>query len=291
MLLHSLTRPVEEKVRYAEVIGDPIAQSKSPAIHKYWLSRLSLAGDYRRTRVPKGSLAGFLEERRGSENWLGCNVTIPHKEEAAALVEWLEPRAKAIGAVNCIVPDQGSFAGYNTDIDGVEAALAGVDIGGQTAIVIGGGGAARAVIAYLAENGAAKIRLLVRNPSRAAALSSLAVMTALEIRPFDQARTALEGASVIINASPLGMAGAEAMPARFLETVGSHSSGTTLFDMVTTPALTPLLRAGQEAGARCVDGLTMLVGQAARAFSLFYGHPAPACDRKLREILLQESVS
>ena len=277
-------------MRFAEVIGDPIAQSKSPAIHKYWLSKLDLAGDYRRVQVAKGSLADFLEKRRGTKDWLGCNVTIPHKEEAAVLVDWLEPRAKAIGAVNCIVPGRSSLAGYNSDFDGVEAALSGAVIAGRSATVIGGGGAARAVIAYLAEKGAGKIRLIVRNPDRAAALVSLAIMTALEIHPFEEANEALEGASVIVNASPLGMVGADAMPAKFLETVGSHSSGTTLFDMVTTPSVTPLLRTGQAAGAHCVDGLTMLVGQAARAFFLFYGHPAPPCDQKLREILTKERM-
>ena len=276
-------------MRYAEVIGDPIAQSKSPAIHQYWLGKLGLAGDYRRTQVTKEDLAQFLERRRGSERWLGCNVTIPHKERAAAIVGWLEPRALAIGAVNCIVPRQSSLAGYNSDIDGVETALRHAEIAGRTAVVIGGGGAARAVICHLAEKGAAEIRLFARNMASASALRPLAGASLFEIHPLDQDLDLFEGASVIINATPLGMAGADAMPPAIIEAVRNHSRATVLFDMVTTPATTPLLDAGQLAGAHCVDGLTMLVGQAARAFHLFYGHPAPAPDRQLREILLSET--
>ena len=277
-------------MRFAEVIGDPIAQSRSPEIHKYWLNMLDLSGDYRKTRVERGSVAPFLEQRSSNEDWLGCNVTIPHKEEAASLVEWLEPRARAIGAVNCIVPRQSSLAGYNSDVDGIEAALGSAEIRGRPVVVIGCGGAARAAVAYLAEKGAAAIRLLVRDRARAEPLLPLAGRSGLEFHPFSDAGQVFDGASVIINATPLGMAGARAMPANILEAIGRQSSATTLFDMVTTPALTPLLDAGRSAGAQCVDGLTMLVGQAARAFELFFGHPAPPPDQNLRDMLAVESA-
>ena len=110
-------------MRYAEVIGDPVTQSKSPIIHKYWLERLKLAGDYRRAFVPKGSLADHLSARRDDPDWLGCNITIPHKENAVALLDRLDPKAAAIGAVNCIVRARDGLAGTNTDVDGIAAAL------------------------------------------------------------------------------------------------------------------------------------------------------------------------
>src|SRR5258708_20271081 len=91
-------------VRYAEVIGDPIAQSKSPIIHKYWLERLKLAGDYRRTFVPKGSLADHLSARRDDPDSLGCNITIPHKENAPTLGNRLDPQTAAIRAQNFLLP-------------------------------------------------------------------------------------------------------------------------------------------------------------------------------------------
>src|SRR5207253_5298056 len=101
---------------FAEVIGDPIAQSKSPVIHRYWLDRLGIEGDYVRTRVAADELAGFLARRRSDPEWRGCNVTIPHKETIIPLLDRLDPSAEAIGAVNCVVPEGGALVGYNTDI-------------------------------------------------------------------------------------------------------------------------------------------------------------------------------
>ena len=131
-------------MRYAEVIGDPVAQSKSPLIHKFWLAQCKLEGDYRRTFVERGRLEEFLANRRLDPLWRGCNVTIPHKERAAALVDNLDKRARAIGAVNCIVPGPKGLTGSNTDVDGIAAALDGTALDGASAVIIGGGGGARA---------------------------------------------------------------------------------------------------------------------------------------------------
>lgn len=272
-------------MRYAEVIGDPIAQSKSPTIHKHWLDRLNLAGDYRRTYVPRGALAAFFDQRRGDPDWRGCNVTIPHKEEAAALVDRLDPGARAIGAVNCVVPEGGNLAGYNSDIDGVAAALEHAEIRGRNAAVIGAGGAARAVVAYLADRGVGRIAVIARDPHRPKGLQALLPNKELTILPFDRADAAFGGATVIVNASPLGMAGAEPMPRPLLDALADHAGGATVFDMVTTPAKTGFLATGEAAGGRPVDGVTMLIGQAARAFALFYGAPAPPADQRLRDLL------
>jgi shikimate dehydrogenase len=270
---------------FAEVIGDPIAQSKSPLIHKYWLGRLSIAGDYVRTRVPADELASFLDLRRSDSNWRGCNVTIPHKQSVIPLVDRLDAGAKAIGAVNCVVPEDGALVGYNTDIDGIAAALDATELRGRKAAVIGAGGAARAVVAYLASRGVAWIALVVRNPERADALGLLAPGVVMDILNFDRIAAAFDGAAVIINASPLGMAGVDPMPQFVLDAVTSHAVGATVFDLVTTPARTEFLSAGAAGGGHSVDGLTMLVGQAARAFALFFGAPAPPPDEALRDRL------
>lgn len=274
---------------YAEVIGDPIAQSKSPIIHKYWLARLDLDGDYSRTQVRGESLADFLAARRNDPDWRGCNVTIPHKEKIIPLLDRLDHGAQAIGAVNCVVPEGDLLAGYNTDIDGVATALDTAELGGRKAALIGSGGGARAVLAYLASCRAGQISLIVRNPERAEALRELVQDVDLCILPFESADAAFGDAAAIINASPLGMKGADAMPQSLLDAVRSHAAEATIFDLVTTPVETDFLLAGETGGGHAVDGLTMLVGQAGRAFEMFYGQPPPPPDAQLRRLLVTDS--
>jgi len=265
---------------FAEVIGDPIAQTKSPAIHKAWLAELGLEGDYRATRVAPDELAAFLAQRRTDPDWRGCNVTIPHKEKVLPLLDHVDPGAAAIGAVNCILPGPDGLTGRNTDIDGVAAALAGLDLQSRKVAVIGAGGGARAAIRYLLDAGAT-IDILVRDPNKAAHFASDRV----HILPLADADTAFKGASAIVNASPMGMSGAADMPPALLASIAAHAQGKTLFDMVYKPLETPFLAAGRINGATCVDGLTMLIGQAKAAFRLFFGHDAAADDESLRRFL------
>ncbi len=273
-------------VPFAEVIGQPVAQSKSPIIHRYWLQCLGVPGDYRRTEVAADELSGFIRQRRADPDWRGCNVTIPHKQAVIASLDRLDAGAAAIGAVNCAIPERGYLIGYNSDIDGVAAALAAADIRGRKAAVIGAGGGARAVVAYLATCGVERISVLARSPQRAAELRSLAPEATMEMLGPDGSDSAFDGAAVIANASPLGMAGAGEMPVPLLDAVERHSRNATVFDLVTTPVDTPFLAAGKRGGGTPVDGLVMLVGQAARAFELFYRAPAPASDRQLRDLLI-----
>ena len=265
---------------YAEVIGDPIAQSKSPIIHAYWLAKLGMAGEYRRERVSPKRLGGYLRDRRADPVWSGCSVTIPHKEAVMGYLDELDPSAAAIGAVNCVVAYPSGLIGYNTDVDGVAATLRGVPIEGSKVAIIGGGGAARAAIACLAEHGAGEIIVLVRDPARAKSLRPL--FSSLQIASLGAARTLLPDAGTIINASPLGMVGCAAMPDNLIAAVRSQTAAT-LFDMVYNPVETAFLSVGR--GKR-VDGLAMLIGQAARAFELFFGVPAPDPDEGLRELLM-----
>jgi shikimate dehydrogenase len=275
--------PPDVAVPYAEVIGDPIATSKSPLIHKYWLERLDMTGDYRRTRVGAGGLSDFLRKRRSDPNWRGCNVTIPHKEAVVAHVDELDSSAAEIGAVNCIVPRAAGLIGYNTDVDGIAAALDGTVLNRRKVAIIGGGGAARAALRYLSARTAGEIVVLVRDPAKAQSLRSLVSNAGMEIETLDAAAAMLlRGSSAIINASPLGMAGCPEMPGEVTSAVAGEPQAT-LFDMVYNPVDTAFLSAGKH---QKVDGLTMLVGQARRAFELFFAAPAPAADLVLRDLLL-----
>lgn len=270
---------------YAEVIGDPIEQSRSPLIHKFWLEQSGLAGDYRRTRVPVEMLAGYFRERRRESDWRGCNVTIPHKEHVLEYLDEVDSRAAAIGAVNCVARSSGRLVGTNTDIDGVGEALDDIVLEGRKVAIIGGGGAARAALAYLASRHVDRVAVLVRDPKRAEPLRALTNGSSCEIAHLESADLMFDGAAVIINASPLGMKGCPAMSAGLLAAAARQAAVATLFDMVYDPVETPFLAVGRRVDGRTVDGLTMLVGQARKAFELFFGEPAPPVDAPLRDLL------
>ncbi|HEY0116802.1 MAG TPA: shikimate dehydrogenase [Allosphingosinicella sp.] len=269
---------------YAEIIGDPVWHSRSPAIHLSWLRSLAMAGDYRATRVSREELAAYLASRRADPSWRGCNVTAPLKQAVLPLLDGLDPAAERIGAVNCIVPEGARLVGYNSDVDGVRAALSGAQVTGARVVVIGAGGAARAAITALSADGAATIRILARDVRKGEQLLPLAPQL-LEIGPFTEAEAALSGACAILNATPLGSAGAEPMPRPLLDALAGAAPGATALDMVYAPLETQYLRAARAAGLAPVDGLTMLTAQARRAFQLFFGDPPPPGDEALRALL------
>jgi shikimate dehydrogenase len=278
-------------IPYAEVIGDPIAHSKSPLIHKFWLAKLGIEGDFHATLVKANDLTRFLADRRGNGDWRGCSVTLPHKQ---AMVELLDARYDgAIGAINCAIRrHDGYLTGYNTDLDGIVEALPQVELSNASVCLIGAGGAARALVAYLLDAGVNRVAFLARDPGAARQLwrslprRGSATMSA---EGFDQARAAMNGATLIVNATPLGMPGAPRMTSKVLEALAaSDRSGVVVFDMVYAPAETEFLATARRAGANVVDGLPMLIGQAAKAFELFFREPAPRrLDGELRELLLR----
>ena len=269
---------------FAEVIGDPVAQSKSPLIHKHWLQVLDIEGDYLRTRVDTADLGAFLAERRVDPDWRGCNVTVPHKETLVQSLDELDESVAAVGAVNCVVPRSGRLVGYNTDVDGVAVALDATEFEGRDAILIGAGGAARAAVAYLAGRNLESLTVLARDPVKAESLRSLAPRVNFRFVGLDD-DPAAESPSAIINASPLGMLGSPEMPGNLLATVSAHANDAAVFDMVYNPLETAFLAAGCDAGGLPVDGLTMLIGQAERAFDLFFGKPPSPDHRGVRELL------
>ena len=278
---------------YAEVIGDPIAQSKSPTIHGFWIEKLGLEADYRAHRVAGGELAEYLEERRADPNWRGCNVTMPHKQAIVPLLDRLDPRASRIGAVNTVVREGEALVGRNTDVAGFLEPLAGL-LGERhlfrMARVLGTGGAARAIVAGLAEHGFTVV-LAGRDPAKARALLDAldprdeqhAVDLAHFAAPTDFAFDDREHCcDLVINASPLGMRGQPPLTFDW-----SHAPpGSVAYDIVTDPVDTQFLRNARAAGFATIDGLAMLIGQAAVAFEKIFGVPAPReHDGELRALL------
>ena len=271
-------------VPYAEVIGDPIAHSRSPFIHIFWLRKLGLEGDYRAVRVSRDELPLYLAARRTDTDWRGCNVTMPLKQAIAPLLDEVD---HLMGSVNCVLPTSGRLIGTDTDGDGIREATARWDLSGTggTLCLIGAGGAARAFLASVDARWNFDVRLIARDPGKGARL-----MESLDVRgaafAFERADEAIEGCIGVVNASPLGMEGFPEMPALVLDSLCGVTQGGYVLDMVTAPVETPFLSHGREAGLAVTDGLTMLVGQARRAFALFFGlRPTSACDAELRRLL------
>lgn len=266
---------------WAEVIGDPIAHSLSPAIHSHWLHTAGIAGRYEATRVAPGELGAILRDRRSAPGWRGCNVTAPHKQAICALLDEIDEAAAAVGAVNCAYRAGPRLVGTNTDVEGIAEALAGIALAGATVAIIGGGGAARAALHLVRQQGAGEVVLVVRRPQAAGLPDARSVALADAPRVF-------ASATLIVNATPLGQAGGEPMPAELLS-AARDCGATAAFDMVYRPLETSFLAAAREGGARTVDGLKMLIGQARRAFELFYGaRPPSTADGELRRRLLDD---
>ena len=268
---------------YAEVIGDPIAHSKSPLIHNFWLKKLGIDAEYRVCHVHAKELADYFARRRGDAEWRGCNVTTPHKVASIAFVDHPDNAARAIGAANTIFPTRAGLAATNTDIDGILAALPD-DLmpAGSEVCILGTGGAARAAFAACKKRRVGTVASSARN--REAGLALLEDFgLAGYARPLDDALN-IQCAEVIINATSLGMTGKDQLPAVILDNLANPRL--VVFDMVYAPLDTELLKAARSCGLRAVDGLAMLVGQAAAAFEKFFGQPAPReHDDELRALL------
>ncbi len=275
------------------VIGDPIAHSKSPVIHGFWLEKLGIPGEYTRTHVTAEGLADYLEASKADERWAGCNVTMPHKQAIIPLLDALDPLAEQLGAVNTVVREGDKLAGYNTDAGGFLEALQDrleEQHYFRMARILGTGGAARAIIAALAKEGFTLV-VAGRNPEKARALldelapkgEHHAIQLDHFAAPTDFAFDDREGClDLIVNASPLGMTGNP--PLQF---GWSHAPpGSIAYDIVTSPADTPFLQNAKAKGYEVIHGVSMLIGQAAIAFEKFYGaHPPREYDPELVERL------
>ena len=260
---------------FAEVIGDPVAHSRSPEIHRYWLAILGMDGDYRATRVGRGELESFIADRRRNPAWRGCNVTMPLKLDALLLADRNSDRAAAAGAANLLVVRDGALFAANTDVGAVARLLEPLVKATDTISLLGNGGAARAVLVALRLLGFENVRLQARDLSEARKL-------AVEFDTVEPVRFDTPVASTgLINATPLGMTG---HPPFALDTSGMPAGGWVM-DMVTNPDPTALIAAAGKRGLRTVDGLSLLIEQAAESFEFLFGRPAPR-DRD-EELLLK----
>ncbi len=269
-----MTRP------YAEVIGDPIGHSKSPLIHNFWLSALGIDAEYRATQVAPHDLTSFFAQRAADPAWRGCNVTVPHK--VAALDHVGDPGGVrgSIGAINTVFRDaEGALAGTNTDAAGFWSPIADVDLLGQPVTVVGAGGAARAILWALARVGVGPVTVMNRNPLKAAALLAAFGLKGQAL-PLGGAAPP---SALLVNASSLGMAG---QPPLDLD-LAALPDDALVYDIVYAPLETSLLAAARARGLDTVDGLEMLVGQAAVAFAILFGAEPPRDrDEELRALLL-----
>jgi shikimate dehydrogenase len=239
-------------------------------MHNAAFRQLDLDWTYLAFEVAPGSVdAAFAGAR--ALGFGGLSVTIPHKGAALAAVDEATAAARAIGAVNTIVPlGDGSLLGDNTDGAGFLASLGdeGFDPDGRVCAVVGGGGAARAVVYALARGRATEVVVVNRTPERAESAAALAGAAGRVGVAAD-----LDRVDLVVNATPLGLAGTD--PQAFPFDPHLLGPGQLLVDLVPNPAVTPLMRAARDQGARVAGGLGMLVHQGALAFELWTGQPAP----------------
>ncbi|MBX8813667.1 shikimate dehydrogenase [Ochrobactrum sp. MR34] len=277
------------EMKQAFVTGFPIKHSRSPLIHNYWLQRYGLSGSYKAIENSPENFPHFANTL-AEQGLRGGNVTIPHKETAFALCEKRDAAAEAIGAVNTLWIDaENKLNGGNTDAYGfvanLDAQLPDWDKGGKTALVLGAGGASRAVLYALLNRGFEKIIVVNRTVERAQALADH-FGSKIEATGWDQAQGFVSSADVIVNTTSLGMSGhgeAEAFPLDF----SAAKAGAVATDIVYIPLETPFLAQARQAGLRCVDGLGMLLHQAVPGFEHWFGLRPEVTD-ELRQIILND---
>lgn len=269
-----------QKRPYAEVIGDPIDHSRSPVIHGFWLAELGIDSDYQRVQVKRNGLADYLDRRRPDRLWRGSNVTMPLKLDAITLADEASDRALGAGAANILLPRGDKLIAGNTDVGAVAAIIGKLAAKGaamRSVTLLGSGGAARASLMALHLLGIHSVCIQARNLSEA---YKLAVQFGMQIDPreFD-APVETDG---LIQTTPLGMAG---HPPLAIDVDAIPADGW-VFDFVTSPRRTRLIHAADERGLRTVDGIAMLVEQAAESFKLLFGADAPRHkDRDLLALL------
>lgn len=272
------------KIPLAGVIGNPIAHSRSPALHGYWLKAYGIRGHYIPMHVAEADLETVLRTLPKA-GFVGCNITIPHKEAVLALADVVSDRAALIGAANTLVfrPD-GRIYADNTDGYGFIANLAGAAPSWQAAkgpaAVIGAGGASRAIVAALIETGCPEIRIANRTRSRAEVLRT-EFGARIVVYDWAQAANMIEGAATVVNTSSLGMAG----KAEFRIPLDALSPEAVVTDCVYTPLRTPFLEQAAAMGCVTVDGLGMLLHQAVPGFERWFGQ-RPEVTPELRDAVL-----
>jgi shikimate dehydrogenase len=279
---------IETSAPRAGVAGWPIEHSRSPTIHRYWLKELGLSGSYEKFAVRPGEFRRFADEI-GKDGLVGANVTVPHKEAAFSACDRRTPVAEALGAVNTLWRQHGRLWGDNTDVAGflanIDEAAPGWAEWRKLAVVIGAGGAARAIVYALTSRGFERVAVTNRTQARAEALAAHFGGSTTALSWADLA-TALPEADLLVNASSLGMVG---QPPLAID-VSLLPERAVVADAVYVPLHTPLVEAASAHGLRTVEGLGMLLHQAAPAFARWFGRQ-PTVTPALRALVEAEVIA
>ncbi len=274
----------DSRIPLAGVIGAPIAHSKSPILHGHWLKRYNIAGHYVPMHIEQADL-GHVLETLPKMGFVGLNVTLPHKEQVLALADVVSDRASIIGAANTLIfQKDGRLHADNTDgygfIENLRQGAPNWDAKSGPAVVFGAGGAARAIISALLDAGAPEIRLTNRTRARADALRA-DFGAKVQVVDWVQSGNILGDAATVVNTTSLGMVGKP----EFRVPLDGLNPNAVVNDLVYTPLKTPFLLAAEAAGCTVVDGLGMLLHQAAPGFERWFG-VRPEVDEDLRTTVL-----
>jgi len=253
----------------AGVMGWPVMHSRSPKLHNYWFERYGLAGTYVPLAIQPEGLEKALRALPAL-GFAGCNLTIPHKEQALRIVDHADARARRIGAISCVtVNADGSLTGTNNDwygfVENLREAFPGWRADAGPAVVMGAGGASRAVVDALIHEGAKEIRLINRTRARAEALAA-AFGGPVTVLGWDERHRALEGAALLVNTTSQGMVGNPPLDL----TLDALPRTAEVCDIIYIPGETPLLQAARARGARTVNGLGMLLHQGRPAWRSWF---------------------
>ena len=253
----------------AGVMGWPVMHSRSPKLHNYWFERYGLAGTYVPLAIQPEALEKALRALPAL-GFAGCNLTIPHKEQALRIVDHADARARRIGAISCVtVNADGSLTGTNNDwygfVENLREAFPGWRADAGPAVVMGAGGASRAVVDALIHEGAKEIRLINRTRARAESLAT-ALGGPVTVLGWDERHRALEGAALLVNTTSQGMVGNPPLDL----SLDALPRTADVCDIIYIPGETPLLKAARERGNRTVNGLGMLLHQGRPAWRSWF---------------------
>jgi shikimate dehydrogenase len=275
-------------IRFAGILGWPVKQSLSPVLHSHWIKENDIAGSYVALAVRREEFESMVKSLP-SRGFVGANVTIPHKEAAFALASDLDEDARATGAVNVLVFESGKVRGMNTDARGFLASLK-QSLGQELpkrgpAVVLGAGGAARAIVLALTRAGVPEIRIVNRTREKADALAAhFKDKAPIKVFAWGDWRSALSSAALLVNTTSLGMTGKPPLEL----SLDGLPQGAGVVDIVYNPLETDLLRRARSRGHPVADGLGMLMYQAVPAFATWFGitpRVTPALRSALEEAL------
>ena len=267
----------------AFLIGHPVAHSRSPLLHGYWLRKYGLEGSYELVDVEPGKVAGFFERYR-AEGWAGGNVTVPHKLAVIPFLDRIDEAATAMGAVNTIWRDNDALVGGNFDctgfMDNLDELAPGWDEGGKNAVILGAGGASRAAAYGLSQRGMS-VALANRTVSKAEEMARH--FGGMSAYGLDALPGLLADADILVNTTSLGMVGKPPLEVD----ISTLKPAAVVYDVIYVPLETRLIKDAKAKGHRTVDGLGMLLHQAVHGFQRWFGH-VPEVTGELRELLIAD---